>query len=331
MPFEKTNAFIAGIGVYVPDAVLTNQDLAKQLSTTSEYILTRTGIRERHIVDPTQAASDLGVIAAQRAVMQAGIDRADVDMIIVSTLSPDLLAPATACIIQKQLGMHNIPAFDVSAACSGFVYALAIGNQFIATGLYRTILVIGTEAFSKVTNWEDLESCILSGDGAGAVVLRPALPGQGIVSISLGADGSGVEHLYIPAGGTRMAVTAENIAANMHKARMVGQEIFRFAMRKLPEVTERALEMAGIGIEDVALIIPHQANLRIIEAAARKMDLPMDKFMTNLDRYGNTSSASIPIALCEALETGRIKPGDVVVLAGFGAGLTWGAVVMRWQ
>ena len=227
--------------------------------------------------------------------------------------------------------MKNVPAFDISAACSGFVYGLVVGSQFIATGLYRTVLVIGAEVFSRVTNWEDLESCIVVGDGAGAVVLRPSVPGQGILSMCLGADGSGVKHLYIPAGGTRMEVTAENIAAHMHKTKMNGQEVFQFAMRTLPRVIEQALGMARISKEEVALIIPHQANVRIIEAAARRMDLPMDKFMVNIDRYGNTSSASIPIALHEALQAGRIKPGDVVVLAGFGAGLTWGAVVMRWS
>lgn len=331
MPNEKINALIAGVGIGIPDAVLTNQDLAEKMGTTEEYIHTMTGIRERHIADSTQATSDLGVVAAERAMTHAGINRADVDLIIVATLSPDLLVPATACIIQEQLGMKSTPAFDVAAACSGFIYALVVGSQFIATGLYRTILIVGAEVFSRIVNWEDLPSCIVVGDGAGAVVLRPTLPGHGILSMCLGADGSGLKHLYIPAGGTRMAVTAENIAANMHKAKMDGQEVFRFAMRMLPEVTEQALEMAKISKEEVALIIPHQANLRIIEAAARRMDLPMDRFMVNVDRYGNTSAASIPIALHEALETGRIKPGDVVVLTGFGAGLTWGAVVMRWQ
>jgi 3-oxoacyl-[acyl-carrier-protein] synthase III len=331
MADERTGASIAGTGTCIPETVLTNRDLARKIKTTEQYIQTMTGIEERHIIGPSQATSDLGVVAAERAIIQAGIERADVDLIIVATLSPDLLVPATACIIQERLGMKNVPAFDVSAACSGFVYGLVVGSQFLATRFYRTVLVIGAEAFSRVTNWEDLESCIVVGDGAGAVVLRPAAPGHGILSMCLGADGSGVKHLYIPAGGARMEVTAENIAAHMHKAKMHGQEIFQFAMRTLPRVIEQALEMARISREEVALVIPHQANLRIIEAAARRMDLPMDKFMVNIDRYGNTSSASMPIALHEALQTGRIKPGDVVVLASFGAGLTWGAVVMRWK
>ena len=327
---ENNNALIAGVGVCIPDAVLTNHDLAVTLDAGDKWIRMMTGIEERHIVDPAQATSDLGVVAAQQAMIQAGIDPADIDLIIVATMSPDLLAPATACIIQERLGMKNTPAFDVSAGCSGFIYALVAGSQFISTGLYKSVLVIGAETNSRIANWKDRGSCIVVGDGAGAVVLQPALPGQGILSMCLGADGSGVKHLYIPAGGTRMAVTAENIAANMHKVKMDGQEVFQFAMKMLPEVTEQALEMANISKEEVALIVPHQANLRIIEAAARRMDLPMDKFMVNVDRYGNTSSASIPIALHEALENGRIKPGDVVVLAGFGAGLTWGAVVIRW-
>lgn len=327
---ENNNALIAGVGICIPETVLTNSDFAKTMNTSDEWIRTMTGIRERHIVDPAQATSDLGVVAAQQAMIQAGINRADVDLIIVATMSPDLLMPATACIIQERLGIKNTPAFDVSAGCSGFIYALVAGSQFISTGLYRTVLVIGAETNSRIANWEDPGSCLVVGDGAGAVVLQPSLPEHGILSMCLGADGSGVKHLYIPAGGTRTAVTAENIAAKMHKVKMDGQEVFQFAMRMLPKVTEQALEMASISKDEVALIIPHQANLRIIEAAARRMDLPMDKFMVNVDRYGNTSSASIPIALHEALENGRIKPGDVVVLAGFGAGLTWGAVVMRW-
>jgi 3-oxoacyl-[acyl-carrier-protein] synthase-3 len=325
----KVNARIAGIGVSIPKAVLTNDELAQRLNVTADYIHTMTGIRERHIADPAQATSELGVEAAEQALVSAEADRTDIDLIIVSTLSPDMPVPATACIIQDRLGMKNIPAFDISAACSGFVYALAVGSQFITGGTYRNILVIGADVVSRTTNWDDIETAIVAGDGAGAVVLRPASEEHAILSICLGADGSGVKHVYIPAGGTRMAVTAENIAAHMDKTKMNGQEVFQFAMRRLPEVTGKALKMAGISMEEVALIVPHQANLRIIEAAARRMDLPMEKFMVNLDRYGNTSSASIPIALDEALKTGRVKPGDVVVLTGFGAGLAWGSVVVR--
>lgn len=330
MTDKKLNARIAGIGVNIPGTVLTNSELAQRLKVTEDYIYTMTGIRERHIADPGQATSDLGTKAAELALTSAGIDRTDIDLIIVSTATPDIPAPATACIIQNKLGMKNTPAFDISSACSGFIYALAVGSQFIAGGIYRNILVVGAEVFSGVTNWDDLETAVVAADGAGAVVLQPASEeGYGILSMVLGADGSGVEHLYVPAGGTRMAVTAENIASNMHKVKMNGQEVFRFAMRILPEATELALKMAGISMEEVALIIPHQANLRIIEAAARRMDLPMEKFMVNLDRYGNTSSASIPIALNEALNTGRVSSGDLIVLTGYGAGLAWGSVVVR--
>lgn len=246
MSAEKMSAYISGIGVCIPDTTLTNQDLAKMVDTSDEWIHTMTGIRQRHIVGPDQAASDLGVIAAQKAMEQANIDLTDIDLIIVGTMSPDLPTPSTACIIQERLGMKNTPAFDVAAGCSSFIYALVTGSQFIATGLYRTILIIGAEATSKITNWDDRGSCIVIGDGAGAVVLRPGTPGRGILSMCLGADGSGVKHLYTPAGGTRMALTAENIATNMHKVKMDGQEVFRFAMRMLPEITEQALEMAGI-------------------------------------------------------------------------------------
>lgn len=329
MSDEKITAFIAGVGVGIPDNVVTNHDLARMMDTSDEWIHTMTGISQRHIALPHDTTSGLGATAARDAINRAGISHRDVDLIVLGTMSPDLPVPSTACIIQEQLEMKNVPAFDVSAGCSGFIYALVTGSQFITTGMYRTVLVIGAETTTRISNWEDRASCIVIGDGAGAVVLRQGSFGRGILSMCLGADGSGVNYLYTPAGGTRMTVTPENIALNMHKVKMDGQEVFRFAMKILPEVTEKALEMAGIARKDVALIIPHQANTRIIEAAARRMDLPIDRFMVNIDRYGNTSSASIPIALHEAIETGRIKEGDVIVLTGFGAGLTWGSVVMR--
>jgi 3-oxoacyl-[acyl-carrier-protein] synthase III len=327
---ERINARITGTGAYVPDAVLTNEDLSKRFNTTADHIRTMTGVTERHIASDTQATSDLAVEAARRALIDAGIDSADVDLVIVSTLCPDFIGPSTACIVQEQLGMKKAAAFDLAAACSGFVYSLAVGSQFITSAMYKTILVIGSDLFSRFTDRGDFDTAVLAGDGAGAVVLRPALPGHGILSVYLGADGSGAKHIYVPVGGTRTEATADTIATNMHKAKMKGQEVFMFAMRMIPEATEQALKMAGMSKDEVALIIPHQANLRIIEAAARRMDLPMDKFMINLDRYGNTSSASIPIALNEALETGRIKEGDVIVLTGFGAGLAWGSAVIRW-
>ena len=330
MANKKNNAGIIGIGVCLPEKVLTNADLTRIIDTNDEWIRERTGIRERRIAEESQAASDLGVIAAQRALAQAGVSADEVELIIVATATADMQFPSTACIIQERLGLKNTPAFDVTAGCTGFIYALTIGNQFIANGFYRTVLVIGTEVLSKVTNWTDRETCILLADGAGAAVLRPAEPGYGILAMKLGADGAGGKDLLLPAGGSRMPVTPELIEANQNKLQMNGSEVFKFAMKMLPEVTEQALMLADLRKEEIDLIVPHQANIRIIEAAARRLDLPMEKFMVNLDRYGNTSSASIPIAMNEALENGRIKSGDVLVLTGFGAGLTWGSIVMRW-
>ena len=324
------SAGIIGVGMYAPEKVLTNAELSEMLSVTEEWIESMSGIRERHIAAPSQAASDLGAIAAQRALARAGVSPDEVDLIIVSTSTPDMQFPSTACIIQERLGIKNVPAFDLTAVCSGFVYALTVGAQFIANEFSRTVLVIGTEAVSRVINWSDKDTCMLIGDGAGAVVLRQAPSGYGILSAKLGADGSGANFMMVPAGGSRKPATAEVIEKKMNKIQMNGQEVFKFAMKKLPEVTEQALELANLHTEDLKLIIPHQANLRIIEAAARRMDLPMEKFMVNVERYGNTSSATIPIALYEALETGRIESGDLIALTGFGGGLTWGSLIMRW-
>ena len=324
------SAGIIGVGMYAPEKVLTNAELSEMLSVTEEWIESMSGIRERHIAAPSQAASDLGAIAAQRALARAGVSPDEVDLIIVSTSTPDMQFPSTACIIQERLGIQNIPAFDLTAVCSGFVYALTVGAQFIANEFSRTVLVIGTEAVSRVINWSDKDTCMLIGDGAGAVVLRQVPSGYGILSAKLGADGSGANFMMVPAGGSRKPATAEVIEQKMNKIQMNGQEVFKFAMKKLPEVTEQALELANLHTEDLKLIIPHQANRRIIEAAARRMDLPLEKFMVNVERYGNTSSATIPIALHEALETGRIESGDLIALTGFGGGLTWGSLIMRW-
>ena len=324
------SAGIIGVGMYAPEKVLTNAELAGMLNVTEEWIETMSGIRERHIAAPSQAASDLGAVAAQRALAQAGVSSDEVDLIIVSTSTPDMQFPSTACIIQERLGIKNVPAFDLTAVCSGFVYALTVGAQFIANEFYRTVLVIGTEAVSRVINWSDKDTCMLIGDGAGAVVLRQVPSGYGVLSAKLGADGSGASFMMVPAGGSRKPTTAEVIEKKMNKIQMNGQEVFKFAMKKLPEVTEQALELANLHTEDLKLIIPHQANRRIIEAAARRMELPMEKFMVNVERYGNTSSATIPIALHEALETGRIKSGDLIALTGFGGGLAWGSLIMRW-
>ena len=324
------SAGIIGVGMYAPEKVLTNAELAGMLNVTEEWIETMSGIRERHIAAPSQAASDLGLVAAQRALARAGVSPDEVDLIIVSTSTPDMQFPSTACIIQERLGIKNIPAFDLTAVCSGFVYALTVGAQFIANEFSRTVLVIGTEAVSRVINWSEKETCMLIGDGAGAVVLRQVPAGYGVLSAKLGADGSGASFMMVPAGGARMPVTAEVLEKKMNKIQMNGSEVFKFAMKMLPEVTEQALALANLRTEELKLIIPHQANRRIIEAAARRMELPMEKFMVNVERYGNTSSATIPIALHEALETGRIESGDLIALTGFGGGLAWGSLIMRW-
>ncbi len=324
-------AGIAGVGVCLPDRVLTNDELATMVDTSDAWIRERVGVRERRIADAAQAASDLGAVAAARAIGHAGVAAEEVDLVIVATATPDTLFPATACIIQDKLRLKNAAAFDLAAGCSGFVYALAAGSRFVESGLYRTVLVVGAEVLSKVTDWSDRETCILLADGAGAVVLRPAAPGYGILAVKLGADGSGGRYLRRPAGGSRLPHTLKTLAAKLDKLQMDGQEVFRFAIKALPEATLQALAAAGLGKEDVALVIPHQANRRIIEAAARRLELPMEKFMINLDRYGNTSSASVPIALHEALESGRLQDGDIVALTAFGAGLTWGSAILRWQ
>lgn len=324
------SAGIIGVGMYAPEKVLTNAELAGTLNTTAEWIETMSGIRERHIAAPSQAASDLGLVAAQRALARAGVSPDEVDLIIVSTSTPDMQFPSTACIIQERLGIKNIPAFDLTAVCSGFVYALTVGAQFIANEFSRTVLVIGTEAVSRVINWSEKETCMLIGDGAGAVVLRQVPAGYGVLSAKLGADGSGANFMMVPAGGSRMPVTAEVLEKKMNKIQMNGSEVFKFAMKMLPEVTEQAMALANLRTEELKLIIPHQANRRIIEAAARRMELSMEKFMVNVERYGNTSSATIPIALHEALETGRIESGDLIALTGFGGGLAWGSLIMRW-
>ena len=324
------NAGIVGIGICIPEQVLTNQELAERLETSEEWIETRTGIRERRIASSHQAASDLGSVAAEQALGNAGILPEEVDLIIVATATPDMQFPSTACLIQEKLGLKNAAAFDLTAGCSGFIYALTVGNQFIATGFYRTILVIGTEVLSRVTDWEDRETCILLGDGAGAVVLRQAPPGYGILSMYLGADGSGSKYICMPAGGSRMPITQQAIADKLHKFKMDGQEVSKFAIKILPKATEEALGLAKVKKEEITMVIPHQANMRIIEAAGRRLEIPIEKFMINVNKYGNTSSASIPIALYEALQEGRINQGDTIVLTGFGVGLTWGSIVMRW-
>ncbi len=326
-----TGVGITGIGAYLPERILTNAMLAGGVDISDDWIEPRTGIRERHIAADAQATSDLGAAAARKAMQMARVAPDEIDLVIVATGTADMQFPSTACIIQELLQLENAAAFDITAGCTGFIYALATASQFISSGFYQTVLVIGAEVISRILDWEDLETSILFGDGAGAVILQPTSPGYGLLSAKLGADGSGGKHLLMPAGGTRLPNTPQTLAEKLNKLKMNGMEVFRFAVKILPKVTLQALAAAQLSMEDVSLIIPHQANRHIIEAAARRLDLPIDKFVLNLDRYGNMSAASVPVALCEAVESGRVKNKDVLVLTAFGAGLTWGSVVLRWQ
>jgi 3-oxoacyl-[acyl-carrier-protein] synthase III len=318
-------ASIIGTGSYLPKKVLTNFDLEKMVDTTDEWIRDRTGISERRISDKSEATSDLAVEAARKAVASAKIDPKEIELIIVGTSSPDMLFPSTSCIVQDKLGAVNSAAFDVSAACTGFNYALASAAGFIESGVYNNVLVIGADTLAKYLDWTDRNTCILFGDGAGAVMLKAADDGSGVLASYLGAEGSGGKHLIMPGGGSR------DPEAKKRFIWMDGKEVFKFAVKVLPKCIKSVLERAKLKTEDISLLIPHQANMRIIDFALRNLGLSKDKVYVNLDRYGNTSAASIPIALDEASREGRIKSGDVVVLAGFGAGLTYGANVIKWS
>ena len=330
-PAEGFHAGIAGLGMCVPDRILTNEDLTKIVDTTDEWITKRTGIRERRLSDPDTATSDLATRAAERALADAGIAAADLDLVLCATATGDYLWPATACIIQNRLGATRAAAFDLSAACSGFCYGLATAAGFIQSGAMRRVLVIGADTLSKQINWEDRSTCILFGDGAAAAVLTPCAADEGIITSVLGADGSEVESVWMPAGGTRTPLTEAERVLKLNTIHMKGREVYEFVMKVVPDVIEEALHRACLRTEDIDLLVLHQANLRIIEGVGKRLKLSDDRLFVNVDRYGNTSAASIPIALTEAAQQGRIKRGDVVVTVGFGAGLTWAANVIRWN
>lgn len=321
---------ITGIGMAVPERVVTNADLEKQVDTTDEWIRTRTGIRERRIAEPHEASSDYAIKAARKAMAMAGVTGEQIDLIIVGTVTPDMVFPSTACILQDALGAKHAAAFDMAAACPGWIYGLVMGQQTITTGMYNCVLVVGAELLSKVVDWTDRNTCVLFGDAAGAAILQPVSEGRGILASVLGSEGAGGKHLMVPAGGSRIPVTAETLANRQHYVKMNGQEVFKFAVRVMNESTLQVLEKAGYGVKDLDLLVPHQANIRIIEGAMKRLAIEPDRVVINLDRYGNTSSASIPVALCEALETGRLKDGDLIAMVSFGAGLVWGAAALRW-
>ncbi len=330
LPGELIKAGITGIGVYVPERVLTNAQLEEIVDTNHEWISTRCGIHERRIAAPEQATSDLAVLSASRALANAGLAPEELDLIIVATNTPDTLFPSTACLVQDRIGAVKAGAFDLAAGCAGFICALAVGSQFIAAGSSRYVLVVGADNLSKFVNWEDRSTCVLFGDAAGAVILGPARKDSGFLNFKLRADGSGGNLLMLPAGGSRLPASRETVENKLHYIQMRGREVFKFAVRVMTEVTGEVLSAGGLDRKDLDFFIPHQANTRIIDAAARRLGLPPEKILVNVDRYGNTSTASIPLALEEALRGGRIKAGDNIVLAGFGAGLTWAGALLRW-
>ncbi len=330
MPESGTRAGIIGMGSYVPERVLTNRELEAMVNTTDQWIVERSGIRERRIAAPGQATSDLALEAARKALEDAGIGPEEVDLIIVATNTPDSLLPAVACIVQDNLGTPRAGAFDLLAGCTGFIYSLSVAAQFVRVGMYRHVLVVGAETLSRILDWEDRNTCVLFGDGAGAAVVGPVPEGYGLIHTKLGSDGSGGPLLYIPAGGSRIPPSRETVEGRLHFVRMNGREVFRFAVRACGDGSLEALEEAGLSVDDVDFLVPHQANIRIIEAAARRLNLSMDRVLVNVDRYGNTSTASIPMALEEAVNQERIRDGDNIVMAGFGAGLTWAVAIMRW-
>jgi 3-oxoacyl-[acyl-carrier-protein] synthase-3 len=325
------NVGIIGVGAYAPETVMTNSDLEKMVDTSDQWITERTGIRERRISPADVPTSELAALAAEKALADAGLTIDDMDAIIIGTSSPDMFYPSVGCLVQTRLKANRkIPAFDLQAGCSGYSYAMVVATQFIRTGMFKKVLVIGADEISKMINWQDRNTCILFGDGAGAVVLGEVDAPYGILGAFMGADGIGGELLKFPAGGTRMPATEETVRQKLHSVHMEGNEVFKFAVRVMGEAAGKALEDAGLVESDIDWLIPHQANMRIIQSAAKRLKMPMEKVIINLDRYGNTSSASIPLALDEAVRDGRIQPGNIVMMVGFGAGLTWASLVLRW-
>lgn len=321
---------IAGLGRYVPQRVVTNAELERLVDTTDEWITVRTGIKERRVAAPEEATSDLAVHAAREALEQAGVHPSELDLVLVGTASPDMIFPATACLVQERLGAKRAGAADVSAACSSFVYGLALAHAQVVAGLAERVLVIGSDTLSRITNWKDRSTCVLFGDSAGAAVVVPSDGQRGILSFWLGADGGGGPLLTLPAGGSRLPASYETVERGQHYIHMNGREVFKFASRIIPRAIEEVCERAGVSVAEVDLFVPHQANVRIIQSAAERLGQPMEKFYVNVERYGNTSSASVPVALYEAVAEGRVRDGDLVALVAFGGGLTWASCLLRW-
>ncbi len=328
----QRSTVILGTGSYAPERIVTNEELSRTVETSDEWIRSRSGIRERRIAGPGENTSDMGAAAARRALEAAGLTPADIDLLIVATVTPDMPMPAAACLIQRKLGLSSSTAcFDLNAACSGFIYALDTACAMLTSGRYRKALVIGVERLSAIVDWNDRTTCVLFGDGAGAIVVGVSdQPGVGLLGTKLGSMGENAELLCIPRGGSAYPATPESIAAGGHFMKMKGKEVFKLAVRVMDEAARDILEQQHLRADQISLVIPHQANLRIIEAISQYLELPMERFFVNVDRYGNTSAASIPIALDEARRSGRIKAGDITLLVAFGAGLTYGSALIRW-
>src|ERR1700704_3410515 len=321
---------IVGTGSYTPEKVLTNADLTAIVDTTDEWITTRTGIKERRIAAKDEQTSDMATKAALKALEQAEIDPKEVDLILVATATPDMLFPATACFVQKKIGAKNAACLDISAACAGFLFGIEIAQQFITSHTHNTVLVIGAEKLSSITNWTDRNTCVLFGDGAGAAVLQHRGRAHGVISTHIGSDGEFTDILFMPGGGSRCPITRENANMNLATIHMTGKEVYKQAVIAMLNAAKKALDLAGLSIEDIACVIPHQANLRIMEAIADRLGISRDKMFVNLDRYGNTSAAAVAIALDEANRSGRIKRGDYVLMVVFGGGLTWASTILEW-
>ena len=324
------NSYIRGIGYYVPEEVLSNQYFESYLDTSDKWITQRTGIKERRRAAPDENTSDLGKRAAEIAIKNAGIDVSEVELIICATATPDTLFPSASCVIGHKLGIGGVPAFDLAAGCTGFVYALSVADAFVRSGAYKNVLVIGAEILTRIIDPMDRSTCVLFGDGAGAAVVSTTEEDRGILGFKLHADGGYGSLLYLPARGTAMELTEEVIKKRLHYTKMKGNELFKIAVREMGNVAVELLDELGVDKSQVDWLVPHQANIRIISALAKRLNLPMDKVVVNIEKYGNTSAASIPIALGEAVEDGRIKRGDLVLMVAFGAGLTWGALLLKW-